>query len=372
MSTNAPDDAASTAAQPLPAPHDVAVPSSPTPLPRPAGASPVALEPAASHKGAVSTAIGEPVEAGSPAGRRLYSPRVRHLAAEHGVGEADLATVVGSGLGGRVTADDLLAYLAGRPEPPAAPAAAAPTTARVHPPTVPALPAEGDAQIPLTPMRRAIAEHMVRSVTTAAHAWLAAEIDMSAVTRARADARAAFERAEGFGLTYLPYFVQAAVAALRVVPALNATWERDELHQRHEVNLGVAVAVEHGLLVPVIAGADGLNLTGLARAIRDRAERARASRLTPADMAGGTFTVNNTGAFGSILSRPIINQPQVAILTMEAIVRRLVVTADDAIAIRPMMHACLSYDQRALDAAVAGAFLAEVKDRLEQWTATSD
>jgi 2-oxoisovalerate dehydrogenase E2 component (dihydrolipoyl transacylase) len=224
-----------------------------------------------------------------------------------------------------------------------------------------------DDLVPLTPMRRAIADHMVRSVGTAPHAWSAIEIDMTAVERRRTALRSGFEAVEGFGLTYLAFFAAAAVGALRAVPGLNATWEGEALHARRAINLGVAVAIEAGLVVPVIPDADGLSLIGLARAFRDRAERARANRLAPGELSGGTFTINNTGAFGSILSRPIINQPQVAILTMEAIVRRPVVTEEGGLAIRPLMHACLSYDERAVQAPAAGAFLAEVKRRLEAW-----
>jgi 2-oxoisovalerate dehydrogenase E2 component (dihydrolipoyl transacylase) len=331
------------------------------------------------------TETATPATTGGPAapsdGRRVYSPRVRRLAAEHQLGEAELAGLTGSGLGGRLNAADLLAYLARRPAastpagtvlaapaPPAAPTPSSPLPSRTT--TLTEGEGEsGDVLLPLTPMRRAIAAHMERSVGIAPHGWMSVEVDMGAVSRARAAMRGAFEAAEGFGLTFLPFFASAVVGALESVPALNAVWTGAELTPRREVNLGVAVAVEGGLVVPVIAGADGLNLLGLARAIGDRVERARAGRLTPADMGGGTCTINNTGAIGSVLSRPIINQPQVAIVTMEAIIRRpVVVGAEDAIAVRPLMNACLSYDERAVDAAQAAAFLAALRGRLEGWT----
>jgi 2-oxoisovalerate dehydrogenase E2 component (dihydrolipoyl transacylase) len=349
-------------ADPRPAAPRPTVPAAP-PTPSPATPSAISPPPAAPAKPAVPAGNGTDID-----GRRLYTPRVRQLAAEHGLSEAELAGLRGSGLGGRLTSEDLLAYLAQRPAPAATAVAAPSAPPAAAPPPAPA-PAEEEMLQPLTPIRRAIAAHMERSVQAAPHGWMSVEIDMSAVSRARAALRPTFEAAEGFSLTFLPFFASAVAGALRAVPALNATWEGDALRVRSEVNLGIAVAIEGGLVVPVIAGADGLNLTGLARAIRDRVERARANRLTPADMSGGTCTVNNTGAVGSILSRPIINQPQVAIVTMEAIVRRPVVVGEDAIAIRPLMNACLSYDERAVDPDLAGRFLAALRQRLEAWDA---
>ena len=364
-----------------------AAPSAPE---EPAPAAATAVPAVAASPGTAAPGATAPGADGAAPGRRLYSPRVQQLAAEHGLNEAELQAIEGSGLGGRLTSDDVLAYLARRPAPAPAPpevagmAALAPAAVTVAPtaPTAPAPPvpplaarattdtgatAGQDSLLPLTPMRRAIAAQMTRSVVTAVHAWLSVEIDMSAVAAARDRRRAAFEATEGFSLTYLPFFAAAVSGALRAHPVLNAVWEDEQLVERRELNLGVAIAVDGGLTVPVIAGADGLNLVGLARAIRERAERARANRLTAADLDGGTFTVNNTGAVGSILSQPIINVPQVAIVTMEAIVRRPVVTAADAIAIRPLMNACLSYDARAVSGPAAAAFLGEVKRRLENW-----
>lgn len=327
-------------------------------VPSPAGVAPSAPLPPAP----ISSGDGMPGD-----DRRVYTPRVRALAAEHGLDEAELRTIQGSGLGGRLASTDLLAYLARRPG--GADALSAPDTL---PPASPSAAggspvATGDTLVPLTPMRRAIAAQMTRSVATTVPAWLSVEIDMGAVTAARGRQRSAFEAAEGFSLTYLPFFAAAVLGALRAFPDLNAVWEETGPVRRPELNLGVAVALEGGLVVPVIPAADGLNVTGLARAIRERAERARAGRLTAADLEHGTFTINNTGAVGSILSQPLVNVPQVAILTMEAIVRRPVVTADDSIAVRPLMNACLAYDARAVADPIAAAFVAEVKRHLEGW-----
>lgn len=327
-------------------------------VPSPAGVAPSAPLPPAP----ISSGDGMPGD-----DRRVYTPRVRALAAEHGLDEAELRTIQGSGLGGRLASTDLLAYLARRPG--GADALSAPDTL---PPASPSAAggspvATGDTFVPLTPMRRAIAAQMTRSVATTVPAWLSVEIDMGAVTAARGRQRSAFEAAEGFSLTYLPFFAAAVLGALRAFPDLNAVWEETGPVRRPELNLGVAVALEGGLVVPVIPAADGLNVTGLARAIRERAERARAGRLTAADLEQGTFTINNTGAVGSILSQPLVNVPQVAILTMEAIVRRPVVTADDSIAVRPLMNACLAYDARAVADPIAAAFVAEVKRHLEGW-----
>jgi 2-oxoisovalerate dehydrogenase E2 component (dihydrolipoyl transacylase) len=226
--------------------------------------------------------------------------------------------------------------------------------------------------LPLTPMRKAIAEHMVRSLATAPHAWTMVEIDMTALVRYRAAKKDAFERREGFGLSYVPFFIRAVVGALKEFPVLNATFAEGGIQLKRAINVGVAVALPEGqgLLVPVIKGADGHNLVGLARAVNDLALRARAGKLTADDLAGGTFTVNNTGAFGSILSKPIINQPQAAIVTMEAIVKRPVVITDpateqDVVAIRSLMNCCLSLDHRVLDGLTGGQFLASIKRRLE-------
>ncbi|MCC6628513.1 MAG: 2-oxo acid dehydrogenase subunit E2 [Chloroflexi bacterium] len=297
--------------------------------------------------------------------RRLITPRAAAIAAAYHLTDSDLAALPGSGLGGRLNAADVQAAVGARPAPADVPPMNHPSPVAASPP----LPVPPVLDLmPLTPVRRAIAAHMERSVATAPHGWMSIEIDMSAVVRARAALRGAFEADEGFSLTYLPYFAVAVVRALAATPDLNATWQEGELRQHHTVNLGVAVAIDAGLVVPVIVGADGLNLTGMARALQTHVERARANRLAPSDMAGGTMTINNTGAVGSVLSRPIINQPQVAIVTMEAITRRPVVVGnEDAIAVRPLMNACLAYDERAADTTAAGRFLSAIRAALEDW-----
>jgi 2-oxoisovalerate dehydrogenase E2 component (dihydrolipoyl transacylase) len=198
---------------------------------------------------------------------------------------------------------------------------------------------------------------------------------MTALARYRAAHKDDFARREGFALSYVPFFIEATIGALKEFPVLNASFTEQGIELKRAINIGVAVALEHqqGLLVPVLKGADGHNAVGLARALHDLITRTRAGKLTPDDLQGGTFTVNNTGAFGSILSQPIINQPQAAILTMEAIVKRPVVITDpatgtDAIAIRQMMNACISFDHRVLDGLTAGQFVASLKRRLEGFT----
>jgi 2-oxoisovalerate dehydrogenase E2 component (dihydrolipoyl transacylase) len=332
----------------------------------------------------------------APSGKRRYTPVVLRLAEEHGIDQDALARVPGTGLGGRVGKDDILRHIAAqglgpRPQPaspppaatapPVAPpdttqaAAPAPPTPPAPAPSQPALP--GEVQ-PLTPMRRAIAEHMVRSVGTAPHAWMMVEVDMTPLVRHRAAQKELFRRREGFALSYVPFVIEATVAALRAHPVLNASFVEGGIALHRQINVGVAVALDggRGLVVPTIKGADGFSRVGLARALDDLAERARANRLTADDLAGGTFTVNNTGSYGSVLSQPIINQPQAAILTMEAIVKRPVVIGDpqgggDLIAVRSLMNMCLSFDHRILDGRVAGQFLAAIKDRLESFDAAA-
>ncbi|MGH2979435.1 MAG: dihydrolipoamide acetyltransferase family protein, partial [Solirubrobacterales bacterium] len=231
-------------------------------------------------------------------------------------------------------------------------------------------PADGDGRRePLSPMRRQIAEHMTRSRRTAAHVTTVAEVDMSRVAARRTELKEPFA-ARGVSLTYLAFVTRATVAALQEHPVLNASLDDHELIYHDDVNLGIAVALEEGLIVPVIQKAQRLNLEGVAAAIADLAGRARGKRLTPEDVQGGTFTITNPGQFGTVLATPIVNQPQVAILDLESIVKRPVVVEDeggDSIAIRPMVNLCLSFDHRALDGADAARFLGAVKARLEQW-----
>jgi 2-oxoisovalerate dehydrogenase E2 component (dihydrolipoyl transacylase) len=231
---------------------------------------------------------------------------------------------------------------------------------------------DGEEVLGLTPMRKAIAEHMSRSKQTTPHAWTIVEVDMSRLVQHRARIKEEFKRREGVDLSFLPFMLKAVAEGLRQLPQLNATWspEKGGIAVKRELNLGVAVDVPDGLIVPVIHQAEEKSLVGLARRLNDLVTRARNKKLTLADVQGGTFTVNNPGAFGSIVSYPIINQPQAGIITMEAIVKRPVVVSDaegnDTIAIRSMMNMCLSFDHRVVDGAYAGRFLQFVKKWLEQ------
>ncbi len=323
------------------------------------------------------------LETGQQEGPRFYTPVVMRMAREHGI---DLSKVEGTGLGGRVTKKDLERYieqhrLAAAPTPVAeaapaavaAPAAPSPAPAAPAPPPPPAAPMPAVAagadeeHLPVSPIRKAIAEHMVRSLATAPHAWGMVEVDMTEVARLRDRVQADWRKREGFELTYLPFVLKAVAEALREHPVLNATWDQDHVVLKKRIHLGIAVATDTGLFVPVIRDADQLSLVGLARALRALVQKARAGKLTLEDVQGGTFTVNNTGALGSILSQPIINQPQAAILTTEAVVKRPVVLENDAIAIRQMMNLCCSFDHRVLDGAQALRFLNAVKRRLESY-----
>jgi 2-oxoisovalerate dehydrogenase E2 component (dihydrolipoyl transacylase) len=214
-------------------------------------------------------------------------------------------------------------------------------------------------------MRRAIAEHMARARTEIPDAWSLTEIDVTNLVRQRQQLQAQWQAREGYELTYLPFFVKAVVAGLRAVPELNATFAGDHITLRRQYNLGIAVSLENGLVVPVLRDADQLSVAGIARALRAIIQKARAGRLTMDDLQGATFTVNNPGSLGSVMSQPIVPVGQSGIVTMEAVVKRPVVTADDAIAIRHMMNSCLSFDHRVLDGAGALKFLRTLKQQLE-------
>ncbi|MCC6382944.1 MAG: 2-oxo acid dehydrogenase subunit E2 [Dehalococcoidia bacterium] len=322
----------------------------------------------AAHGGAPGPAAVQPVAVAerilrSPDDRsRFYSPAVLRLASERGV---DLAGVEGTGVAGRVTRKDVERFLATGPAVSAAPAAA---SERVTTPAVAAArgePATGFETVQLTATRRTIAENMARSNREAPQAWTMVEADVTGLVRRRERERERFESEEGESLTLLPYFTTAVCETLREFPMLNARWEGEELRRYHAFHLGIAVATETGLVVPVVHDAGDLSVTGLARRIADLARRAHSRKLRVEDVEGGTFTVNNTGSFGSIASKPIVNYPQVAIVSMERAVRRPIVVADDAIAVRWMMNVCLSFDHRALDGQEAGGFLAALKGRLE-------
>jgi 2-oxoisovalerate dehydrogenase E2 component (dihydrolipoyl transacylase) len=300
------------------------------------------------------------------------TPAVRMLAREHAV---DVTQITGSGIGGRVTKKDVLEYVqrrdAAAAEPPGGVAGrraevaaqAAPAAAPAPAPAAPA--AGGDTLVPLTPMRRAIAEHMSRSRQTSPHAWTMVEVDMTRVARIRAGRREDFRARHGVDLTFLPFVAKSVINALREQPTLNSTWSDEGVVLRNEINLGLAVALEDGLVVPVVKGADRLSMAGIALAAADLTERARAGRLRIEDVEGGTFTLNNAGALGTVMSQAIINQPQAAILVMDAVVKRPVVVEDDAIAVRSMMNLCLSFDHRLNDGLAAARFLRSVKTTLE-------
>ncbi len=284
----------------------------------------------------------------APAGGPPTSPVVRRIAAEHGV---DLSAVTGSGRRGRVTKRDVLAHIDAAQDG-GEPILHSESPYREPEPQPP--PTAGGSE--LSVMRRRIGEHMVRSLHTAAHCTTVVEADMSAVEAARGR------------LSYLPFVARATISALREHPALNATLEGDRLTTHEEVHLGVAVALgDDGLIVPVVRNAHELSHEGLAARIAELAERARARELSPDEVGGGTFTITNPGRYGALLATPIINQPQVAILDLEAVVRRPVVVGGDSIGIRPMTYLCMSWDHRALDGVLAARFLGSVRRNLEEW-----
>ena len=214
-------------------------------------------------------------------------------------------------------------------------------------------------------MRRAIADHMARARADIPDAWSLVEIDVTRLVRYRASALPDFQAREGFELTYLPFFIKAVLAGLRAVPELNATWRGDHVTIHNQYHLGIAVSLDNGLIVPVLRDADRLSIAGLASALRALVQKARGGKLTMDDLQGATFTINNPGSLGSIMSQPIVPVGQAGIVTMESIVKRPIVTADDAIAVRSMMNSCLSFDHRILDGAQALHFLRTIKQQLE-------
>ena len=290
------------------------------------------------------TGSGGPLVDGGGAGPR-YSPAVRRLAAEHGV---DLSAVRGSGIGGRVTRRDVEAHVAQQTSrTPAGETASA-----------------DEERVPLTPVRRTIADNMVRSASQIPEAWSTVEADVTGLVALREAVKSDFRGREGVNLTFMAFFVQAVAAALKENPLVNSTWGGDAIVLKRRVNVGVAVAAPQGLVVPVVHDADAMDVASLARTVDDLAARARAGKLRVEDMRGGTFTLNNTGALGSVVGKGIINHPQAAILNAEAIVKRPVVV-DDEVAVRSMMNLCITFDHRILDGAEAAAFVNAVKSRLE-------
>jgi 2-oxoisovalerate dehydrogenase E2 component (dihydrolipoyl transacylase) len=321
----------------VPKPAPAAAAPAPEPEPTPAPAPEPEPKPAPTLEG----------------GEHRYSPAVQMAADELKI---DLSRVHGTGIGGRVTKKDVQEF--------AASAAAAPA-ARPAPPQ--ATPSEGDQVVQLTRVRRLIAENMTRSKSTIPHAWQTQEADMSGVVANRNANKAAFQKQEGFSLTYLPYVMAATVQALREHPEVNSTFNETELIIHRDINLGVSVGLEDTLVVPVVRRADSLSIAGLARAVNDIATRARNKQLKADDLAGGTFTVNNSGTFGTLFSYSVINPGQSGILTMEAIVERPM-AVNGMIGIKPMMYLCFSFDHRVLDGLQGARFLTSCRKWLEAVT----
>ena len=305
----------------------------------------------------------------APAIPRGVSPAVRRLAREHHI---DISRVRGTGSNGRVTAEDVIAAAqSGGQAPPAQQPAVQQTPSAPAPAARPAAgsgtyanPIPGQT-IALSQARKIIAQRMVESKHTAPHAWTMVEVDVTSLAAWRNRVKAAFERDEGAKLTFLPFFIRAVVEALAAYPLMNARFTDEGIVVNKDVHVGIAVALEGNLMVPVIRNADRLSIKGIALAADALITKARRGKLGADDLTGGTFTVNNTGANGSIMSAPIINGGQAGIVTMEAIVKRPVVTADDAIAVRSMLNVCLSLDHRVVDGAIASGFLVDLKRRLE-------
>ena len=296
---------------------------------------------------------------------QILSPVVRRLAKERGI---DLSTLIGTGTGGRITRADVLAASGG----PAVAAVAPVTLPSATPMPAPTVLAAGETTQPLTHIRKAIAKHMLASVNETARAWTAVEVNVEQLVRLRARVKDAFLAAHGVKLTYLPMVVRATIDALQEYPTVNSRIVGDDVVTPRGVNMAIAVSYDAGLIVPVVKGADGMNTVGLARAIADLAARARAHQLQPDEVQGATFTITNPGPYGSLVSVPIINQPNVAILSLDAIAKRPVVVDDDAIAVRHMVYVSMSWDHRLLDGEIATRFLARVKQNLETWDFAED
>jgi pyruvate dehydrogenase E2 component (dihydrolipoamide acetyltransferase) len=390
------DGAGSAAAAPAlaPAPAKAAAPAAATAAPPPA-ARPAAPAPAAAPP--TQAAPQAPAAAPQRTGERIHSsPLVRRMAAEHGI---DLTTIPGTGAGGRISKQDIEAVIAagGTPAaaPPSAPAAAptaVPARPAMPPPSAPsaaptspgvsggqvhvafesAVPREkmyfGNYTVePMSNMRQRIAEHMVASKRVSPHVYSVDEIDMTKVASLRAKSKDEFEKRYETKLTFMPFFVKAAVAGLRAFPTMNASLDGTNVILHKEINIGIAVALDWGLIVPVVKGADEKNVLGIQRTLNDLAERARSKKLKPEEVQEGTFSITNPGVFGGLFGLPVISQPNVGILGLGMIEKRPVVI-NDSIAIRSMCYVTLSYDHRVVDGAVAHQFLHKVKDTLENWS----
>jgi pyruvate dehydrogenase E2 component (dihydrolipoamide acetyltransferase) len=297
------------------------------------------------------------------------SPLVRKIAREHNV---NLSQVPGTGLGGRITKQDITAFLERQESAPASAVPSAPTAAPSRPaaPPVPAA-IPGDL-VPMTQMRKIIMQRMVESRRTSAHVHSMFEVDLSRIVQLRNKTKAAFEQRHGARLTFMPFFVRSAIIALQQFPIVNASVEGEAIRYHRHVNAGIAVALEWGLIVPVLKNADELNFLGLQRGITDLGERARSKKLKPEEVEGSTFTITNPGQFGAVFGLPIINQPNTAILGVGGIMKVPLVVTDpegnDSIAIRSVVHLTLGYDHRVIDGAVADQFMAFLKRTLENWS----
>ncbi len=356
-------DGDSAAAKPAPpakqesAPAKAAAPAgeakASAPAPSPQAASPQASQPQAGHE--------EEDHARS-------SPLVRKIAREHNI---NLAQVPGTGLGGRITKQDVSAFL--EKSQPGAPASTAPAAVPAKPETISPAPASipGDL-VPMNHVRKIIAQRMIESRRTSAHVHCMFQVDLTRIVQLRNKHKSAFEKRNGARLTFMPFFSRAAIITLQQFPIVNASIEGESIRYHRHVNLGIAVALDWGLIVPVLKNADDLNFLGLQRGISDLGERARNKKLKPEEVEGSTFTITNPGQFGAVFGLPIINQPNSAIMGVGGITKApMVVTDDDgndSIAIRSIVHLTLGYDHRLIDGAVADQFMAQVKKTLENWT----
>ena len=384
---------ASTAAAPVVAPAPIVAPVAPAPV---AQAPVVQPEPIRATQPVANVATATRTQLPTNASNKLLSPVVRRLVADHGI---DVNALVGTGPGSRITREDVLDYIDKNGSAPQilAPVAAAPTAPVIQAPApvvqtakavasasqspvvqAPKLTqsSERETIIPLTKIRKLTAAHMIMSQAVSAHAFSVVEVDYANVDATRNQVKDQWKQSEGFALTYLPFIARAIVDALAEYPNLNASIEDDKLVVHNYVDLGIAVDIEfNGLLVPVVRSADGKRLRAIAREISDLATRARGRKLTPDEIQGGTFTISNNGSAGSVLTMPIINQPQVAIISTDAIIRKPVVArlsdGSESIAIHPVGNLAMSWDHRAFDGAYAAGFLAKVKRVLEtqDWSA---
>jgi 2-oxoglutarate dehydrogenase E2 component (dihydrolipoamide succinyltransferase) len=382
------DAAGSAAAVPAPV-----KPAGPAPARAPAAAAPAPAPPKPTAAVPAATTIAAAPASPGSAGERIHSsPLVRRMASEHGI---DLSTVTGTGAGGRISKQDIEAVISGggaptaaaapaysapapaassRPAPPPPPPAAAPGVSGgpVHVALETAVPREkmyfGNYEVqPMSAMRQRIAEHMVASKRVSAHVYSVDEIDMTKVAALRAKSKDEFEKRYETKLTFMPFFVKAAVAGLRAFPTLNASLDGTNIILHKEINIGIAVALDWGLLVPVVKNADEKNILGIQRNMNDLAERARSKKLKPEEVQESTFSITNPGVFGGLFGLPVISQPNVGILGLGAIEKRPVVI-NDSIAIRSMCYVTLSYDHRVVDGAIAHQFLHKVKETLENWS----